>query len=202
MRAGLAVNSVRPNGAADCCHGWSESAEGGPAEPVEAGRAPQLTRPGRGDGGSMPGTCSQVLLHVVFSTKGRVAFIRPEIQSRVYEYIGGIIRAEKGALYSIGGMPDHIHLLLRWRTDATIADLMRTVKARSSLWIHQTFADLKAFAWQEGYAVFSVSKSAESDVRRYIETQVEHHKKRDFKEELLSILRAHGVDFDERFVFD
>lgn len=99
-------------------------------------------------------------------------------------------------------MADHVHLLLRWRTDGTIADLMRTVKARSSLWMHQTFVDAAAFAWQEGYAVFSVSKSAEPDVKQYIEDQVEHHKKRDFKEELLVLLRAHGVDFDERYVFD
>ncbi len=150
----------------------------------------------------MPGTYSQVILHFVFSTKRRVAYITPEIQTRLYDYIGGIVRAEKGTLYAIGGMPDHVHLLLRWRTDASIADLMRTVKARSSRWVHQTFADAAAFAWQEGYGVFSVSKSAEPDVKNYIENQVEHHKQRDFKAELLALLRAHGVEFDERFVFD
>lgn len=150
----------------------------------------------------MPGTYSQIILHVVFSAKGRAAFVKPEIQTRLYDYIGGIVRAENGTLYAIGGMPDHVHLLLRWRTDAAIANLMRTVKARSSLWVHQTFADAATFAWQEGYAVFSVSKSAEPDVKRYIESQVEHHKKRDFKEELLALLRAHGVECDERHVFD
>jgi REP element-mobilizing transposase RayT len=150
----------------------------------------------------MPGTYSQILLHAVFSTKGRAAFIKPNIQPRLYDYIGGIIRAEKGALYGIGGMPDHVHLLLRWRTDGTIADLMRAVKARSSLWIHQTFADAAVFAWQEGYAVFSVSKSAEPDIKHYIENQAEHHKNRDFKEELLALLRAHEVEFDLRYVFD
>jgi len=150
----------------------------------------------------MPGTYSQILFHVVFSAKGRAGFIKPEIQSRLYDYIGGIVRAEKGTLYAIGGMPDHVHLLLRWRTDAAIADLMRTAKARSSLWVHQTFESLPTFAWQEGYAVFSVSKSAEADVTLYIENQAAHHKERDFKEELLALLRAHGVDFDERYVFD
>ncbi|MFH1110890.1 MAG: IS200/IS605 family transposase [Planctomycetota bacterium] len=150
----------------------------------------------------MPGTYSQILFHAVFSTKGRAGFIRPEIQPRLYDYIGGIVRAEKGTLYAIGGMADHVHLLLRWRTDAAIADLMRTVKARSSLWVHQTFEGLAMFAWQEGYAVFSVSRSAEPDVKRYIENQGAHHKERDFKEELLALLRAHGVDFDERYVFD
>lgn len=150
----------------------------------------------------MPGTYSQILLHVVFSTKGRAASIKPEVQARLYPYIGGIVRAEKGTLYAIGGMPDHVHLLVRWRTDAAIADLMRMVKARSSRWMHQTFPDAAAFAWQEGYAAFSVSKSAEPDVKRYIETQGEHHGKHGFKEELLALLKAHGVDFDERYVFD
>jgi putative transposase len=150
----------------------------------------------------MPGTYSQILLHVVFSTKARAAFIKPELQPRLYDYIGGIVRAEKGTLYAIGGMPDHVHLLLRWRTDGTIADLMRTVKARSSLWVHQTFPAFPAFAWQEGYAAFSVSKSAEADVKAYIERQIEHHQKRAFEQELLALLRAHGVSFDPRYVFD
>lgn len=150
----------------------------------------------------MPGTYSQVLLHVVFSTKQRAAFIKPELQQRLYEYIGGIVRAEKGTLYAIGGVPDHVHLLVRWRTDGTIADLLRTVKSRSSLWVHQSFPGFAAFAWQEGYAAFSVSKSAEATVKAYIERQVDHHQKRGFEEELLALLRAHGVSFDPRYVFD
>ena len=150
----------------------------------------------------MPGTYSQIILHVVFSTKQRRLWITPDIQARLYEYVGGIIRAEKGTLYAIGGMPDHVHILLRWQTDGTISDLMRTVKARSSRWIHETFPDSSAFAWQEGYAVFSVSKSSEANVKAYIETQAEHHKKRDFAEELLALLHAHGIEYDERLVFD
>lgn len=150
----------------------------------------------------MPGTYSQILLHVVFSTKQRAAFIKPELQQRLYDYLGGIIRAETGTLYAIGGVPDHVHLLLRWRTDATIADLLRTVKSRSSLWVHQTFPAFATFAWQEGYAAFSVSKSSEPAVRAYIERQVDHHQKRNFQEELLALLRAHGVSFDPRYVFD
>lgn len=150
----------------------------------------------------MPGTYSQILLHIVFSTKGRTAFIKSELQERLYDYIGGIVCAEKGTLYVIGGMPDHIHLLLRWRTDGTIADLMRTVKSRSSLWVHQTFPAFGSFAWQEGYAAFSVSKSAEADVKAYVEKQAEHHRKRDLEQELLALLRAHGVSFDPQYVFE
>ena len=150
----------------------------------------------------MPGTYSQILFHVVFSTKQRRPYITPAVQARLYDYVGGIVRAEKGIIYAIGGMSDHLHMLLRWRTDGAISDLMRTVKARCSRWVHETFPDSPAFAWQEGYAVFSVSKSAEANVKAYIETQAEHHEKRDFAEELLALLRAHGIVYNERFVLD
>lgn len=120
----------------------------------------------------------------------------------MYPYLGGIIRAEKGVLYDIGGVEDHVHLYLRWRPDASVSDLMRTTKARSSKWIHETFSPLGEFAWQEGYGVFSVSKSQEQAVRGYIAGQAEHHKKEEFKSELLRLLRAHGIEFEERYVFD
>lgn len=150
----------------------------------------------------MPGTYSQILLHIVFSTKHRQAWITPDISDRLYPYMGGIVRAEKGALYNIGGVEDHIHMYLRWRPDATVSDLMRTVKARSSKWVHDTFPSLSAFAWQEGYSVFSVSKSQEDTVKKYITGQAEHHKKEDFKTELLRLLRLHQVEFDEKYVLD
>ncbi len=150
----------------------------------------------------MPGTYSQILLHVVFSTKHREPWIIAEVAERLYPYIGGIIRAEKGTLYDIGGVEDHVHLYLRWRTDGSISDLMRTVKARSSKWMHDEFPALRAFAWQEGYSVFSVSKSQEESVKKYIAGQQDHHKKEDFKSELLKLLRAHGVEFDEKYVCD
>lgn len=109
----------------------------------------------------MPGTYSQILLHIVFSTKHRHPWLSPDVAERLYPYIGGIIRAEKGVLHQIGGVEDHVHLYLRWRPSESISDLMRQVKASSSHWVHQTLPNLRAFAWQEGYAVFSVSKSQE-----------------------------------------
>ncbi len=150
----------------------------------------------------MPGTFSQLLLHVVFSTKHRAPWITAEIAERLYAYMGGIVRAEKGVLYSIGGVEDHVHLYLRWRPDGSVSDLMRTVKARSSKWVHSTFPSHAEFVWQEGYSVFSVSKSQEEAVKKYIAGQAEHHKKEDFKSELLRLLRAHGIEFDDRYVFD
>ena len=150
----------------------------------------------------MPGTYTQLLLHIVFSTKGRQPHITPDLAHRLYPYIGGIIRAEHGVLYDIGGVEDHVHFYLRWRPDAALSDLMRTVKSRSSKWVHDEFPALRTFAWQEGYAAFSVSKSQESAVKNYIAGQAEHHKKEDFNSELLRLLRAHGVEFDEKYAFD
>lgn len=150
----------------------------------------------------MPGTYSQLLLHVVFSTKGRHPWITADIASRLYPFIGGIIRDEKGTLLSIGGMPDHIHLYLRWRTDESIATLLRHIKSRSSKWIHETIPALQAFAWQEGYSVFSVSKSQETAVQTYIAQQAEHHKTTDFKDELTRLLHAHGVEFTPQYVLN
>jgi len=150
----------------------------------------------------MSGTYSQILLHVVFSTKRREPWITSDVAERLYPYVGGIIRTEKGMLYDIGSIEDHVHLYLRWRPDGSVSDLMRTVKARSSKWVHDTFPTLGEFAWQEGYSVFSVSKSQEGAVRAYIAGQREHHRKEDFKSELLRMLRLHEVEFDERYVFD
>ncbi len=150
----------------------------------------------------MAGTYSQILLHIVFSTRRREPWITADVVGRLYPYMGGIIRAEKGVLYDIGGVEDHVHLYLRWRPDAAVADLMRTVKSRSSKWAHDTFPTLAAFAWQEGYSVFTVSKSQEGAVKKYIAEQYEHHKKEDFKSELLRLLRAHEIEYDEQYVFD
>ena len=150
----------------------------------------------------MPGTYSQILLHIVYSTKQRTPWIMPEIAPRLYPFIGGIVRSEKGVLYDIGGVADHVHLYLRWRTDRAVSDLLREIKSRSSSWVHETFPQCGEFHWQEGYSVFSVSKSQEPVVKKYIAGQAEHHRKEDFKSELLRLLRAHEIEFDERYVFD
>jgi putative transposase len=150
----------------------------------------------------MAGTYSQPLLHIVFSTKGRAPWIAPDVAERLYPFMGGIVRAEKGVLYAIGGVDDHVHMYVRWRPDGAVSDLMRTVKSRSSKWVHETYPTLAAFGWQEGYSVFSVSKSQEQAVKAYIAKQAEHHSQEDFKSEHLRLLRAHGVTFDERYVFD
>jgi REP element-mobilizing transposase RayT len=150
----------------------------------------------------MPGTYTQLLFHIVFSTKHREPTITQDIAERLYPYMGGIVRAENGALLKVGGVEDHVHLYLRWRADAALSDLMRTVKSRSTKWVHQSFPQSAGFAWQVGYAAFTVSKSQEDAVKAYLDDQREHHNKEDFRSELLRLLQVHGVEYDERYIFD
>ena len=149
----------------------------------------------------MPSTWTQLYLHIVFSTKDREPWINEALQQRLHPFLGGIVRDEGGVALAIGGMPDHVHLLVRWRTDDSIANLMRNVKARSSGWVHQEFPELRRFAWQEGYGVFSVSASLRETVTKYIEQQAQHHASRTFKEELVELLDRHGVEYDPRYLF-
>lgn len=147
-------------------------------------------------------TFTDILIHAVFSTKQRVARITPEVQARMFPYVGGILRAEDCALLAIGGMPDHVHILVLLHPGRAIADVMRVVKSRSSGWVHDTFPGAEEFAWQAGYGAFSVSQSNRARVVQCIETQAEHHRTRTFQEEFLELLRRHEVEFDERYVFD
>ena len=150
----------------------------------------------------MPTTLSRILLHIVFSTKKRACMITTDVQPRLYAYIGGIVRDEKGTLLEIGGMPDHVHLLIRWRTDESVATLMQNVKGHSSRWVHQTFPTMRAFAWQEGYGVFSVSESRLESVCEYIRNQEQHHRGKTFEEEFVAFLNAHNIEYDDQYLWD
>ncbi len=127
--------------------------------------------------------------------------ITPEIQEHLYEFIGGIIRDEGGVLDIIGGTQDHIHLLVRWHTDSSVADLVRNIKSRSSRWIHETSPAHGAFHWQTGYGVFSVSLSQADKVRQYVGNQHEHHKKKTYEEEFIELLQAHKIEYDELYIW-
>jgi REP element-mobilizing transposase RayT len=150
----------------------------------------------------MPGTYSNLLYHVVFSTKGRAAMLKGDTQQHVHEYLGGIVRGEGGVAYLIGGMPDHVHILLRWRTDEAIATLLRKVKSNSSRWVHETLPMMAAFAWQEGYGAFTVSQSQKDVVAGYIANQEEHHRGRSFEQEFVELLKAHQIEYDARYLWD
>jgi REP element-mobilizing transposase RayT len=150
----------------------------------------------------MAGTYSNILLHLVFSTKHRRPLINADLRRRLYDYLGGIIRGEEGVLYEIGGTPDHVHLLIRWRPNRTISDLLRDLKSQTSTWIHETFAEHRHFEWQGGYGVFSVSASRVESVKAYIRGQEEHHRRQTFQEEFLEFLQRNGVEYDERYIWE
>lgn len=149
----------------------------------------------------MPSAYTQNFYHTVFSTKHRADLITPELETRLFPFVGGIVRDLRCTLLAINGMPDHVHLLIRYRPDLSHSDLLQQIKGRSSKWIHETFPDLGHFSWQEGYGGFTVSKSAVPDVDAYIAHQKEHHRRQDYKAEFLELLRRHGIEFDPDEVF-
>ena len=139
--------------------------------------------------------------HIVFSTKNRVPLITGEYESRLHEYIGGIVRSQGGVAIAIGGIADHVHLLARMRQVEALSDMIRECKAGASGWMHDVFPELRDFAWQNGYGAFSVSQSLVPNVREYINHQHEHHSKRSFTQEFIALLKAHEIEFDERYLF-
>jgi len=149
----------------------------------------------------MAGTFTNLQYHLVFSTKAWRPSISDAIRPRLYEYMGGIVRTAKGIVYEIGGMADHVHLLIRWRADKSVSDLLRDLKSNSSRWVHETFPNKKTFAWQDGYGAFTVSQSRSADVKAYIADQPRRHRKFDFKAEFIGLLQAHGVEYDERYIW-
>jgi len=150
----------------------------------------------------MSGTFTNLLFHVTFSTKLRRPWIRPELETELLRYMGGIIRGEGGILLEINGVPDHVHLLVKLKPTATLSGFLAKVKANSSKWVNQNKSRIYKFRWQDGYGAFTVSESQVPRVRTYIRDQKEHHKTFDFKTEFLTLLQRHGVKYDERYVFD
>ena len=147
-------------------------------------------------------TFSNLLVHVVFSTKGRSPMLRDDLRPRLYEYMVGVARGEFGSAVRIGGTLDHLHALLAIGADVPVSDAMRKWKSLSSRWVHATFPDSAAFAWQSGYAAFSVSPSNKDKVTEYIDTQAAHHRHKTFEEEFVALLERHGIAYDLKYVFD
>ena len=141
----------------------------------------------------------RIAVHAVFSTKERKNLIPQNELLDVWGYLGGIARNTKVVLIIAGGMRDHAHLLFELPAKADVADIVMTFKSNSSRWMGERHRD---FAWQAGYGAFSVSPSQIGTVKKYIANQAEHHKKRDFKEEFLIMLKKAGVDYDPRYIFD
>jgi putative transposase len=150
----------------------------------------------------MPSSHLSLHYHLIFSTKHREPLLAPAIAPRVYDYLGGILRSLDGVLLAAGGMPDHVHLLVGLGATRSLADVLRDLKAGSSKWVHETFPEMGGFRWQVGYGAFVVSYSLLDAVRAYIARQEEHHRKRSFQEEYVLFLRRHGIEYDERYVWE
>ena len=148
----------------------------------------------------MAGTYSNLLYHVLFSTKGRRPLISSAMKPRLHDYIGGIVRGEDGDLLEINSVADHVHLLVRLRPTLAVADLLRLIKSNSSKWVNEKFRRGPSFAWQEGYAALTVSQSQVPRLLAYLRGQEEHHRKRDFRHELVALLRRNGIAFEERYL--
>jgi putative transposase len=144
----------------------------------------------------MPHTYAQNTVHIIFSTKDRRKSIPKEFQPGLWAYIAGICKNHAIFTQAIGGAADHIHLLVELPQSLPLAKAVLTIKSNSSRWAH---AQNHKFAWQEGYAAFSVSASLVPAVVRYIQNQEAHHKKMPFDAEFLALLKKHGVPFDRKF---
>ncbi|MEX0612030.1 MAG: IS200/IS605 family transposase [Pirellulales bacterium] len=148
----------------------------------------------------MPSTYTNLLYHIVFSTKQRIPLIINEFQEELYRYIGGIIRAEGGVLLEIGGTTDHVHILAKFKPATSVSEMLAKIKANSSKWVNDHKMKLRKFGWQEGYAAFTVSESQAPAVAVYIRNKDEHHRKQTYQEELLALLQRHGIEYDPRYL--
>ena len=150
----------------------------------------------------MANTYTALYYHLVFSTKHRYPWLTIEFEQRIWTYIGGIAREHNMQALQVGGVEDHLHVLLAASPTMTVSKAAQLVKGGSSKWIHDTFPQLQAFGWQDGYSAFTVSKSGIAAVRAYIQGQREHHRAITFQVELLALLERHQVAYDERYLWD
>ena len=149
----------------------------------------------------MPNTYSQIYIHFVFAVQSRDALIDAQWRESLYQYIGGIVRKRNQHAVAIGGIHDHVHLLVSMNPTISPSDLIADVKRTTSKWINENHLVLGRFAWQEGFGAFSYAKSQIDNVIRYIQNQEEHHRKITFREEYIDFLKAFGVEFDEKYIF-
>ena len=147
----------------------------------------------------MAHTYTNLLTHALFSTKDRQPIIRPDMKSDLYAYMGGIINSLKGKPILINGPKDHVHLLFVLPASLSLSDFMEKLKANSSKWVNER-SGRRWFSWQTGYAAFSVSQSKLGEVKEYIKTQEDHHRRLTYQEEVIALLKKHGVEFDPRYV--
>lgn len=144
----------------------------------------------------MSHTYTNLLTHIIFSTKERTPFIKNDLKHHLHAYLGGIVREPRGTALRVNGTADHVHLLVGLPASLAVADALRIIKTNSSRWMREQRRSVK-FGWQEGHGAFSVSRSNAAAVTAYIESQEEHHREQTFREEFVAFLRKHGVEYDE-----
>ena len=149
----------------------------------------------------MAHTYTNILTHVIFSTKDRIPNIDAELKPQLYAYINGIARELKTELLAINGAADHLHLLIMLPAQLALADALRVLKTNSSRWVHEKWVSRQDFGWQTGYGAFSVSQSKVSNVLSYIANQEQHHQKRSFQKEFIEYLNKNGIEYDERYIW-
>jgi putative transposase len=140
--------------------------------------------------------------HLIFSTKNREPSITPELEPRLYEYMGGIVRGLKASLIEINGTANHVHLLIRESKAVSDQDFMGQLKGDSSKWINRNFTGRPRFSWQGGYGWFSVSPAGVDAAEAYVRSQKQHHQEVTFQDEFRRFLKKYQVDYDEHYVWD
>ena len=151
----------------------------------------------------MPQSLSAVYLHLVFSTKERRPFLRDKtVRDALHAYMGGVSKTLDCPPLIVGGVEDHVHLLCRFARTITQGEWVKELKRITNGWLKEHGRDYADFEWQGGYADFSVSQSNLEQVKKYIASQEEHHRKTTFQDEFRMLLRKHEIEFDERYVWD
>jgi REP element-mobilizing transposase RayT len=148
----------------------------------------------------MPATYCSLHYHATFSTKDRYPLIANDWRESLHSYLGGILKNLNAVPLAIGGIADHVHILMGLRATHSVANVMREVKGASSEWAHSAVGK-KSFCWQPGYFGVTVSPSHIEQVRRYVLNQEEHHRRKTFKEEYVEMLKLAGIVYDERYVW-
>ncbi len=149
----------------------------------------------------MATTYTSLLYHLVFSTRDRLPLITQDVQEPLYQFVGGLVRHQRGALLGAGGMPDHIHLLASLPPSKSLSTYLRHIKSESSRWMNESQVR-SFFAWQKGYGAFSVSPSQVPVLLRYIQNQATHHQDRSFQTEFLALLAKHRIQAEEDHLWD
>ena len=150
----------------------------------------------------MPQSLALLIVHVIFSTKDRTPYLRDSIRTDLHAYLASTARDQACECYRVGGVEDHVHLAVRLSRTITLASLVEELKSESSKWMKSQSPHTTTFAWQKGYAAFSVGPSDCDALLSYIDTQVEHHRKHSFQDELRALLKKYGVEHDERYMWD